>query len=264
MAAVPGWAEIAIALLFILFLPVKVALYFGLFSLFYLRVSTSWRTSLNLANYSEFGLIIGALAASAGWLSNEWLAVFAVTLSISFMLSAPLVNFRDNLYQSWRPSLKRLERPKRLSGEENLDLRHIRMVVFGMGRVGTAAYSAMDADYPECLAGVEIDQDKANRHIADGRNVIIGDVTNPDFWTRAPELIDDLSWVLLTLPTHMANMNAALLLKEMGYAGHIAATTKYPDEQAALKEIGVNHTFNIYAEAGLGFANELRQFHGSA
>jgi len=258
MTAVPGWSEVMIALLFILFLPLKVAMYFGLFNLFLLRASTSWRIALNLANYSEFGLIVGAIAVSAGWLPKEWLAVFAVVISISFILSAPLVNIRDRLYQSWRPRLKRFERSKRLSGEENLDLARIKVVVFGMGRMGTAAYNAMDPDYPEQLVGVDIVQEKAAQHRAAGRHVVWGDATNPDFWTRAPELLDGLEWVLLTLPTHKANMDAALRLKEKGYPGRIAATTKYPDEEDALKAIGVDYTFNIYAEAGLGFANELQ------
>lgn len=260
MTAVPGWIEVLVALLFILLLPIKVAMYFCLFNLFYLRTSTSWRASFNLANYSEFGLIIGALATSAGWLPKEWLAVFAVVVSISFILSAPFINIRDSLYQKWRLRLKRFERPKRLPGEENLDLAHIKVVVFGMGRMGTAAYNAMEADYPDHLVGVEIEHEKAGRHSAEGRNVVNGDATNPDFWTRTPELIDGLEWVLLTLPTHTANMNAVLRLKEMGYRGRIAATSKFSDEEDSLKSIGVDHTFNIYTGAGLGFANELRDF----
>jgi predicted Kef-type K+ transport protein len=262
MTAIPSLTEILVAILFILFLPLKVALYFGLFNVFNLRASTSWRTSLNLANYSEFGLIVGAIAVSAGWLSKEWLAVFAIVLSFSFILSAPLINIRDSFYQTWRPRLKRFERPDRLSGEENLDLAHIKVVVFGMGRMGTAVYNAMDSDYEGRLVGVEIDQEKAAQHRASGRNVVSGDATNPDFWTRAPKLLDGLEWVLLTLPTHRANMNAALQLKEMGYIGRIAATTKYSDEEDALKAIGVEHTFNIYSEAGLGFAKELETFVG--
>ncbi|MCV6636589.1 cation:proton antiporter [Candidatus Albibeggiatoa sp. nov. NOAA] len=262
MAAIPGLNEVLIALLFILFLPIKVAMYFGLFNLFYLRTSTSWRTSLNLANYSEFGLIVGALAAAAGWLPKEWLAVFAVVMSISFIVSAPLINVRDHLYQVWQSKLKKFERAKRLSGEENLDLAHIKVVVFGMGRMGTAAYNAMEVDYSGHLVGVEIEHEKAERHIAAGRNVICDDSTNPDFWARVPNLIDGLEWVLLTLPTHQANVNAALQLKEMGYSGRIAATTKYHDEEDALKSIGAEFTFNIYTEAGLGFANELHQLLG--
>lgn len=260
MTAMPGWTEVMIALLFIMFLPLKVALYFGLFSLFSLRASTSWRTSLNLANYSEFGLIVGAIAASSGWLPKEWLAIFAVVMSFSFIVSAPLVNIRDSLYPSWRPRLKRFERSKRLSGEENLELAGIKVVVFGMGRMGTAAYVAMEPDYTSHLVGVEIDQDKAAQQSAAGRNVVSGDATNPDFWTRAPDLLDGLEWVLLTLPSHHANMNAASRLKEMGYRGRIAATTKFRDEEDDLKALGVEHTFNIYTEAGLGFANELQHF----
>ena len=262
MTAVPSSSDVLIALLFMLLLPLKVAIYFGLFNLFQLRASTSWRASINLANYSEFGLIVGAIAASAGWLPNEWLAVFTVVMSFSFVLSAPLMNIRDTLYQKLRPTLKRLERPGRLSGEENLDLAHVKVVVFGMGRMGVAAYHAMISDYEDSLVGVEIDQEKAEKHRAAGCNVVIGDATNPDFWIRAPQLIGGLEWVLLTLPTHQANMNAALRLKEMGYAGRIAATTKYRDEEEALKAVGVDRTFNIYTEAGLGFANELQVFVG--
>ena len=262
MTSLPGWNELLIALLFILILPLKTAIYYGLFNLFRLRSSTSLRASFNLANYSEFGLIVGAIAISSGWLPKEWLAVFAVMMSISFIVSAPLVNVRDKLYQRWRPRLKQFERSERLAGEENLELAGIKVVVFGMGRMGIAAYNALEADYAGSLVGVEIDQEKANKHSTAGRNVVSGDATNPDFWTRAPQLLDALEWVLLTLPSQKANMDAALRLKEVGYQGRIAATTKFRDEEDALKAIGVDHTFNIYTEAGLGFANELQTFVG--
>lgn len=259
LTALPGWEELLVASIFIVFLPLKVALYFGLFSTFYLRASTSWRTSLNLANYSEFGLIVGALAASSGWLPKEWLVVFAIALSISFLLSAPLVNVRDHLYHNWRDFLRILERDKRLPDEQDLDLAHIKIVIFGMGRMGNAAYSVMESDYPDQIAGVEIDREKTKEHQSHGRRVVSGDATNPDFWTRAKGLMDDLEWVMLTLPSHAANMAAAERLQELGYKGKIAATSKFPDEEQALKDIGVDLAFNIYSEAGLGFANDLKQ-----
>lgn len=260
LTAMPGWTEVLIAILFIVILPIKVALYYGLFNLFSLRTSTSWRASLNLANYSEFGLIVGAIAFSTGWLPKEWLAVFAILMSISFMISAPLVNIRDSLYQRWSATLKRFERLNRLSGDENLALADIKVVVFGMGRMGTAAYDAMDVNYAGHLVGVEIEQVKATKLSEAGRHVVCGDATNPDFWERAPELLHGLEWALLTMPTHQANLSAALQLREIGYKGHIAATTKFHDQEDALKAVGVDHTFNIYKEAGLGFANELENF----
>lgn len=260
MTGMPSGIEVLIALLFVLFLPIKAALYFCLFSMFCLRSSSAWRTSLTLANYSEFGLIVGAIAVSSGWLPDEWLAVFAVVLSFSFMIVAPIINVRDLLYDQWKSKLRRLERKNRLVGEENLNLVHVKAVVFGMGRMGTAAYNALEANYSGSIAGVELDRERAERLTAKGRNVFVGDVTNPDFWIRAPELHHDLEWVLLTLPSHKANINSILHLKKIGYRGCIAVTAKYYDEEEELKALGVDLTFNIYTIAGLGFVNELQTF----
>lgn len=261
MTALPGLEEIMIALIFIVFLPIKVAIYFGLFNLFRLRSSTSWRSSLNLANYSEFGLIVGTLATASGWLPVEWLAIFAIIMSLSFILSAPLTTVRDKFYNKWRSKFKRLERLQRIEGEEDLDLHHIEAVIFGMGRVGSAVYSAFEKDFDSRIVGVEIDVDRANKLCEQDLKVVIGDATNPDFWSRAPSLLKGLQWVLLTMPSHQANIAAALRLKEMGYTGKIASTSKYDDEAEQLKKLGVDHTFNIYAQAGIGFANDLKQQH---
>lgn len=258
MTTLPGWSEMIAAMFFLVFLPVKVAMYFGVFNLFCLRASTSWRSSLNLANYSEFGLIVGALAFSTGWLQKEWLAVFAIVISLSFIISAPLINIRDSLYQNWRTKLKTFERQKRLPGDEDINLTHIKVIIFGMGRMGSAVYDVFTDHFNEAIVGVEASPEKVVKHTSLGRNVVIGDATNPDFWARSPGLIDGLEWVLLTLPTHKANMATVLQLRDLGYTGKIAATSKYKDEEVALKEIGIDYTFNIYKEAGVGFANELK------
>lgn len=259
MTALPGWTELLVALVFILFLPIKVAFYYLLLNAFKLRASTSWRTSLNLANYSEFGLIVGTLATAYGWLAKEWLAVFAIVLSISFIISAPLTSVRDSLYQRWHHFFKRLERSQRVEGEEELELEHIEAVVFGMGRVGTAVYKAIEPDFKDRIVGVDIDVQRTEKLQSSDLHVVSGDATNPDFWTRAPSLLIGLKWVLLTLPTHSANKAAVAMLKEMGYTGQIAATSKYDDQAEELKQMGVDMSFNIYAEAGIGFANDLKR-----
>lgn len=264
MTALPGLNEVIAALLLIVFLPIKVAIYFGLFTGFKLRVRTAWRTSLTLANYSEFGLIVGTIAAAAGWLPAEWLAIFAIALSISFIIAAPAAAAGDRSYVRWRPHLHRFERTKRLPGDDDLDVERIGVVVFGMGRVGSAVYDAIADDLPDRILGVDQDETKVKDHHEAGRNVAVGDGTNPDFWSRVPNLTRQLEWVILAMPSHPANLAAAEQLRELGFKGHIAATTKYPDQAAELEDLGVEFAFNIYAEAGAGFANDLRlRFHGS-
>lgn len=260
MSSLPTTSDVVTALLLTALLPVKAVLFFVLFIAFRLRASSSWRTSLNLANFSEFGLIVAAVAITNGLLGQEWLAILAIALSLSFVLSSLTLMARDHVYQRWQHRLKPFEREVPLDEERELDLAHIQVIVFGMGRMGTAAYDSLAQGFDQSLAGVEIDLDKTRQHQIQGRNVIDGDATNPDFWMRAPQLINGLQYVLLSLPTHQANMSAAERLIEMGYTGDIAATAKYPDEEKSLKEVGVKHTFNIYAEAGRGFAGELSAY----
>lgn len=259
MAAPLSWDAILIASLFIMVLPIKTALYFFLFAGFKLRASTSWRSSLVLANYSEFGLIVGSVAVGTGWLPPEWMAVFAIMLSMSFIGAAPIVDNGERLYSLWRPRFKRLERIKRIAEEENVQIGVVEVLVFGMGRVGSAVYDSLSEDFPGMVLGVDMDDYQVTRHLAQGQQVVRGDATNPDFWTRAPGLANQLEWVILALPRHPANMAAAERLREIGFTGRIASVTKFHDEIEDLKKLGVEFVFNIYAEAGKGFAADLKQ-----
>jgi Trk K+ transport system NAD-binding subunit len=131
-----------------------------------------------------------------------------------------------------------------------------------MGRMGVAAYDALAKEYEGHIVGVELDDIKAQKHQEAGRHVVAGDATNPDFWNRAKGILDDLESVMLTLPSHEANLTAAYQLQQLGYEGFTAATFGFEDEEASLKDAGVDMAFNIYAEAGQGFATDLRKIKG--
>jgi glutathione-regulated potassium-efflux system ancillary protein KefC len=259
MSAMPGWAELMAALLLLIVLPVKVALYFGLFSLFKLRARPAWQSSLTLANYSEFGLIVGTMAATAGWLPAEWLAVFAISLAISFSLSAPLATAGDTIYLRWRERIKAFERRSRLADDKDLEAENVEVVVIGMGRLGVPAYDAFAEIFPGRVMGVDLDEQNIRKHQKKGRFVVKADGTNPDLWSQAHGLPQQLKWAVLSLPNHRANMLAAKRLLENDAKCRIAATTKYPDQADELKLHGVELVFDIYSEAGIGFANDLRK-----
>ncbi|MBT8439825.1 MAG: cation:proton antiporter, partial [Gammaproteobacteria bacterium] len=115
----------------LLLIPLKVALFFLLFTHFHLMASSATRTSLVLANYSEFGLIVAAIAVSIDWLPTEWMLVDAVTLSLSFVV-ASIVNANPNhIFVKYKHLLKRFEKPDRLGEDTLIDLGSARMIVFG-------------------------------------------------------------------------------------------------------------------------------------
>jgi predicted Kef-type K+ transport protein len=258
MTALPGWTELVVAVCLLLFLPLKIALYFGLFVLFRLRARTSWQSSLNLANYSEFGLIVGTMATAAGWLPAQWLAVLAIALSVSFVISAPLAAAGDRLYTRWRPAIKRLERTERLQVDAEIHLPPVDIMIFGMGRVGASIYDSMVESCDKSVVGVDSDETKAEQHQQEGRHVINGDGTNPDFWSRLPNVAQRLEWVILALPSYHANLSAAERLREYGFTGRIAAATRYPEQAEPLEALGVEFAFDIHREVGRGFVEDLR------
>ena len=211
-----------------------------------------------MTSYSEFGLIVTAVAVEAGDLGDDWLAVVAVAVAVSFAVSAPIAERGDHLFAKYCGGLRRWERKDRLPGDEDLHLYAVQVVVFGMGRMGTRAYEAVAADFGGRVLGVDVDEDIVTAHSAEGHRAVLGDATDPDFWSRSVGLVDGLQWVLLTASSQEANVAAVKRLRDRGYSGRIAATSLYPDDADQLREMGVDFAFDVYAEAGSGFAGDLR------
>jgi Trk K+ transport system NAD-binding subunit len=86
--------------------------------------------------------------------------------------------------------------------------------------------------------------------------VIHGDATDPDFWARVISR-HNTELILLAMPHSQANSFALEQIREGHYQGKIAAIAKYSDDEALLSELGVDAAFNIYNEAGSGFARHV-------
>jgi predicted Kef-type K+ transport protein len=253
IAGLPTGEIFITSIVLMLLLPLKVALFFWLFTRFRLMATTANRTSMALANYSEFGLIVAAIAVSVGWLPTEWMLVDAVALSLSFVI-ASLINTNTNqIYTKLKRFLKSFEKPDRLPEDAPIELGEARMIIFGMGRLGTGVYDEMNKLMPDAVLGVDSDSLVVEKHRKHGRNVVTGNATNPEFWNRV-NMSHRVEYALLLMPEHSAQVAAIEQTRKHGFKGKIAASAKYPDELEKLKELGIEAAFNIYAEAGAGFA----------
>ena len=246
-----------IALLLLVLVPLKTALFFTLLNAFRLRVRTSLLTSLSLSNYSEFGLIVAAIAVSSGWLASEWLIIIAIALSLSFIIAAPLNTAAHVLYSRFRNGLARFESPRRVPEEEVLDPGEADVIVIGMGRVGSVAYDHVRRQLGDVVLGVDMDEERVKTLQESGRRVMCGSATDPDHWERVQLGTNKVKLILLAMPKYEENLFATEQLKALGYGGKIAAIAKYPDEVAALRQAGVDRAYNLYAEAGAGFAEDV-------
>ena len=259
LAGLPSPEMLGIAILLVLLVPLKVALFFYLLTRMRLRARTALMTSLVLANYSEFGLIVGSIGVKDGWMTGEWLTIIAVALSISMIAASPLAAGAARISNRWGSSLHRFESSKRLPGDEMIDLGGASVVVFGMGRIGTGAYDQLRQRYGKQVVGIDSDNEQVEKHQAAGRNVLLGDAGDSEFWQRG--LVDIQNrprLVLLNMP-QAPNLTAARAIRERATGAEmtIAATAQYVDEVKTLRAAGIDHVFDIYAEAGAGFSDHV-------
>jgi len=245
-----------IGILLVPFIFVKSAIFFTLMTSFKLRARTSLLATLNLTNYSEFGLIVVAIGVTNSWLNSQWLVLIAISLSLSFIVAAPLNNFDDRIYSQFRNFWMKFQRKQRLPDDMLLDTRGATIAIFGMGRIGTGAYDRMRELYGDTLVGIDFDVELVKKHQSLGRNALRGDPSDADFW----EVIDQnhrINTVMLALPNLQANLDALDQLRDISFSGRIAATSRYPDEEEQLRQSGATAVFNIYTEAGTGFADHI-------
>ena len=257
LSGAPTLEALGIATLLTFVMPLKVALFFLLLSRFKLRARTSMLTSFSLANYSEFGLIVGAVGAANGWIGGEWLVIIAIALSMTFVLAAPLNTAAHGIYSRMAGRLKTFETKTRLPEDETIDPGDARIVIFGMGRVGAGAYDFMQARYGGKVIGVDFDSEVVQQHQQAGRNVIRGDPMDSDFWERAETNKKKVELVMLAMPSQTENKEVTGQLKTFNFPGRIAAIARFDDEVEALKEAGADAAFNVYGEAGAGFAEHI-------
>ncbi len=246
---------VALALSILIFL--RPLIYYFLLVGFGLRARTAFVAGFSLFNYSEFGLIVGAIAVSVGMLSPEWLTTLALVMAMSLFIATPFNTKVHKLYSRWAETLHRFERKKRLEREKMVSLGGAEIVVLGMGRVGVGAYETLHEKFGNIVVGIEENLEKANQLAASGYRCVPGDASDYDFWLDAD--LAKRRMLLISLSNHRENLYAVDIAKRLHYPGTLAVISRYPDHKAELEELGCV-TFNLYAGAGHGFAEHvLRQ-----
>ena len=226
-------------------------IYFWLATFFGLRARTGWLSGLALFNYSEFGLIVAAIAVQNGVLTDDWVTTLALAMSLSFFLATPVNRKAHELYLRYSERLLAYEKPERLPVEEIGSLGDATTVVLGMGRVGRAAFDRLREEGHERIIGVEENYARANELAAEGRPCIHGDAADRDFWDRTG--LDRRTLILLSLTNHRENLRVVRLARELGYAHTLAVASRFPDESAELEAMGCV-AYYLYQDTGRDFA----------
>lgn len=252
--ALPTLDMVITAMIMALGLPAKGGLLFFWLTKLKLRSRTAFLTTLNLSNYSEFGLIVCSVSVARGLLAKEWLVILALAVAISFVFSSVFNTKAHSLFERWRRSIKHFEKAERLPEDSFSQPGGATVLVIGMGRVGTGAYDALQDKAEKHICGIDVDRERVTSHCEAGRHVISADAEDPDFWTHIN--LDRINLIMLTLPNCPDTLEVIKQIRHAGYRGKTAGIAKYEDERTELLEEGVDVVFNFYAKAGAGLTEQ--------
>lgn len=246
-------ALVAIALSVLL--PIKALLFMVLMMGFGLRGRSALLAALGLTPYSEFGLIIAAVAVDKGVLDASWMVILAVAMGVSFVPLSALNQHAFGLYRRVRASLTSLERATLIPPERAVPVSDAVALVFGMGRVGTAAYDTVKLQLGDRVVGFDVDAEVVAAQQRSERRVFEESATDADFWERLHVDREQVQLIILAMFSHEESMAAIEQLRLEGFAGHVAATAYFDDEVDSLAAAGVDQVYHISRGAGPAMAN---------
>ena len=253
-SALPTLNMLMIACILFLLIPFKFMLFFGLFNLLKLRSRTSFLSALALSNFSEFGLIVAAISVESGWLTNDWLVILSLSVTLSFVLTNILYKYAHEFFTEHKVYINKFQREQRLAEDVFIQPCSAPVVVIGLGRVGMGAYKSLDIHHRNKAWGLDADSRKVAWLRSQNLEVYKGDAEDVDFWEHID--LDKIKLVLLAVPSVQDCKNIVTQLKTADYKGKIAAIARFDDERIQLQEFGIDKVFNFFNEAGVGLADE--------
>lgn len=248
---IPKLELLYVALVLGILITLRPLIYFALLTAFGLRARTGWLTGLALFNYSEFGLIVAAIAQGAGILGEQWLTTLALAMAMSFVFAAPINRKAHELYIHYADTLRKYEKTERLPEEIIGSLGGATVAIMGMGRVGRGAFDTLREAGYEKIVGIEENYALTQDRNENGWPCVHGDASDRDFWERTG--LANCELILVSLSNHSENVRVAQLARELNYHNTLAISIRFPDEREELEKLGCQ-TFYRYQYVGRDFA----------
>ncbi|MHC9789538.1 cation:proton antiporter [Corynebacterium diphtheriae] len=255
LGGIPDAAGLGIAAILVAFLAVKAAVFFAILPLMGMGVRTTILAGLTLANYSEFGLIVTAVAVSHGALPDQWLPIMAIAVGASFIVGSIVSAQEENLVRILARFVPKVSEHRKAPNERPVIVAGADAIVLGMGRVGVGVYDRLTEEYGMHVYGIEFDEDRIIELRDRGYRIVAGDVTDPELWRRI-ELLDIPQLFAMSLPRY-TDSDKVLARIHHDYPGATVATiTQTRGREQALLTAGADVAVYLYEGVGDELADQ--------
>jgi len=222
----------------LLILPFKAILFYGLFMAFKLRARTGFLSTVTLTAYSEFTLIAGAVAASAGIIPSEVIVILGLLTAISYVINSILVRYEDTIWQRMNNFLRRFERDVKHPDHQPVSVGAAEYLVIGLGRTGQAALKHFK-EKDKAAVGIDINPDRVKEMMDEGCRVLYADAQDAFFWEELD--MQKVQAILLAMSGEIYTKEFIVhQLRKKNYKGNIRVLTNNEREDELISKAGGN------------------------
>lgn len=247
LAGLPTLDALIFAIVILALIPLKSILYFFLLIGFKLRSRNSFMVTTTLSSYSEFTLIAGTVAASAGFIPESTIIVFALVTAASYAINAPLTSNANAIWNRFEFKLIPFERNVKHPGQQVVNLGGAQYLIVGMGQAGEAAYEYL-RERNLRVTGMDIDPARIENNLKARRRLVYGDATDPELWQNIK--LEGVKAIMLAISNPSVKVDATKMLRQNNFSQDIYALTMRDEEHTALKEAGANAVCLPMKQAG--------------
>lgn len=219
------------------------------------RKRTGFLSGLNVAQISEFSLILAALGLSLGQIDEETLGLITLVGLITIGTSTYLIMYSHEIYERIGSFLNFFEKtnPYREVSDESVKAESFDVIIFGLGTYGNNIARVLE-EKGHKVFGVDFDPRAVKRWNRKGRKAQYGDADDPELMEILP---GDSQCVVSTLPDKQINLALIKYLHHFNYKGKIAVTSYYGRTAKELELAGADLILLPFVDATENIVDKL-------
>ena len=220
------------------------------------RKRTGFLAGLTVAQISEFSLIFVAMGVTLGHVQEDALGLVTMVGLVTIAASTYMITYSHQLFALFEPLLglfERKETPREPSEAEVHSQGGYKVIVFGLGRFGTAIGMRLHKHGIKVL-GVDFNPLAVRRWRELGLDTEFGDATDPEFVNDLP--LSNVEWVVATVPIHLKGLShedtrttLIQLTRAAGFQGRVAVASHHAKDTEDLVDAGANIVLEPFQDA---------------
>jgi Kef-type K+ transport system membrane component KefB len=217
------------------------------------RKRTAFLAGLTVAQISEFSLIFAGLGLTAGHINEQTVGLITLVGLITIGLSTYLILYSHQIFEFVSPALSIFQRKNTYRENDLTDdgNKYYDLIIIGMGRFGTKLAAMLDEHASVQYLGIDFDPKVVQTWKKKGKNMIYGDIEDPDLWEHVP--FHSSKMIVSTLADTKQSEYLMNSLKSRNYKGKVFITAQNNKEYEILSTMGAERVLRPYNMAATNF-----------